>query len=60
MQALFTADDLYKIDLTSGDVEALIANPAILFDAANIAIRGNKLFFINRLDRKLYTISLNK
>lgn len=54
---IYTEDNFYKIDVN----QQLINNIPIenqLFDAINLKVFNNKLFFINRFDKNLYSIDL--
>lgn len=55
---LFTSDDFYKINLQDGSISAIFADPAANLDASNPKIFNQTLLFINRLDKRLYAISL--
>ncbi len=57
MQSFFTADSFYAIDLSDGAVESL-NNPVVAVDATMLRRSGAKLYFINRLDKKLYALTL--
>lgn len=54
---LYTEDDIYQIDLESGFIEQILTNQDGL-DIDLIKIQKNKLFFVNRFDKKLYIINL--
>ena len=57
-RALFTEDGFRAINLQSGAQTILWNDPGIILDATNIKIFGSRLYFINRLDQKLYSLSL--
>lgn len=57
-QALFFADDFFKVNLVDGKVERLLKDNEMPFDAVRLKINNNKLLFINRLDEKLYQFSI--
>mgnify|MGYP001597119239 CR=1 FL=1 len=57
MQSFFTADSFYAIDLSNGAVENL-NSPSVAVDATMLRLSGSKLFFVNRLDKKLYAFTL--
>lgn len=57
--AIYTKDDLYKIDLNN------LAEPQLIFsqwgkniDAVNLETLGNQILFINRYDNQLYGLEL--
>ncbi|MDO8536832.1 MAG: hypothetical protein Q7R94_01135 [bacterium] len=55
---LFTADDFYKVNLSDGAVSSVFAEQAQMLDATELKVFNQTLFFINRLDQRLYAISL--
>ncbi len=57
-KVVFTADDFYRINLGDGSVSQVYADKAQELDAVNPRVFNQTLFFINRLDQKLYAISL--
>lgn len=57
-KSLFTADDVYKIDLTQGNTLPIFDDKSQLFDASSLKVFNQNLFFINRLDNKIYAVSL--
>ncbi|MBU6500453.1 MAG: hypothetical protein KGJ89_01315 [Patescibacteria group bacterium] len=56
--ALFTLDNFYKIDLSSGNVTSVFADLNQKLDAKNLGVFNNTLLFINRYDSLVYAISL--
>lgn len=56
--ALFTADDIYRIDLQTGDIATVFNDQNQSLDVSNVEFENNTLFFVNRYDQKLYAISL--
>lgn len=52
--SLFTADDLFRIDLVDGTFTPVGAAQNGDFDVISPSIRNGILYFINRLDGKLY------
>lgn len=57
-QSLFTDDDFYRIDLTTGELSPLLIAPAGTMDAEKLQIKNGRLYFRNRLDSKIYDFSL--
>jgi hypothetical protein len=57
--ALFTVDDLYRINLQTGAIDAVFNDSTQNLDVSDIKLFNNILFFINRYDNKLYAISLS-
>jgi hypothetical protein len=56
--ALFTADDIYRINLSTGMTDTLFSDSSQNFDVSNVSFENNTLFFVNRYDQKLYGIQL--
>ena len=58
-QSFFTADNIYKISLDDGVASLLsgVANKEV--DVKNMILSGNKLFFLNRADGKIYSLPLS-
>ena len=55
-----TADALYAINLARGALTPIIsASQSFNFDAANLKVYGENVYFVNRNDRKLYRVSLS-
>lgn len=53
-QSLFTEDELIAIDLRSGNILSIFNDPAESVDAERLRMASGKLYFINRLDGRLY------
>jgi hypothetical protein len=58
MMALFTSDDIYKINTATGATDALFSDQTQNLDTSDLKIFNNTLFFINRYDQKLYGLVL--
>src|SRR3989344_800340 len=56
---LFTQDEFYAVNVSDGKTEAVSGVKNLSIDATNLKVFNNTLFFINRLDEKLYAISLD-
>ena len=56
-RAIYTSDDLYKINAATGAASTILANPAQNFDITQVRAANNMLFFVNRYDGKLYGLS---
>lgn len=54
---LYTEDNIYQINLESGFIEPILTNQDGL-DIDLIKIQKNRLFFVNRFDKKLYVVNL--
>jgi hypothetical protein len=57
--ALFTVDDLYRINLQTGAIDTIFNDPTQSLDVSDVKLFNNILFFVNRYDNKLYAISLS-
>jgi hypothetical protein len=56
--ALFTADDIYKINTATGATQALWNDRTQNMDVSDVKLFGYALFFVNRYDQKLYSLTL--
>lgn len=54
--AVFTRDGFYKINIADGSIGEVLGER--LVDGDKLKVFGKNLFFVNRLDKKLYAISL--
>lgn len=57
---LYTEDDIYKIDLNNGRMKVIFDDQTKNFDMDKLQMIDNRIFFINRFDKKLYSIKLNQ
>jgi len=57
---LYTEDDIYKVDLNSGETKIVFNDKTKSFDMDKLQLVNNRIFFINRFDKKLYSINLNQ
>ncbi|OGZ02534.1 MAG: hypothetical protein A2946_01135 [Candidatus Liptonbacteria bacterium RIFCSPLOWO2_01_FULL_53_13] len=57
-RALYTIDDIYRIDLKDGFVEVLWAADDMWIDADAPKVANGKLYLLNRYDKKLYELKL--
>jgi hypothetical protein len=57
-KALFTADDIYSIDPMTGDAKALFSDKTKNLDVSALKIFDGVLYFVNRYDKKLYSLPL--
>jgi hypothetical protein len=55
----FAYDNFYKINAANGDVTPVLENKNGL-DAQSLAVFGDNLYFINRLDGELYSLPIPK
>ncbi len=62
---IYTADSIYTIPLSSEDQRPLgialplfISSDELTIDADQLEVVGNKLYFINRYDNKLYSLDI--
>jgi len=56
--ALFTSDNIYRINTSNGNMDILFDDQNKNMDVSHIKIFNNSLFFINRYDQKLYSLSI--
>ena len=56
-KAVKTSDSFFRISLEDGSVTTISADQSKTFDAKDVQVAGDNLFFINGLDQKLYAIS---
>lgn len=56
---VFSADNFVKINSATGGTETVFNDPSQKLDATILKVFNKTLFFVNRLDQKLYAISLN-
>ena len=57
--ALFTSDDIYKVNTTADTVQSLWSDPTQHIDASDMKFFNNALFFVNRYDQKLYGLTFS-
>ncbi len=57
MMALFTSDDLYKVNTQTGAVQSLWSDATQNVDVSDVKFANNALFFVNRYDQKLYGLT---
>lgn len=57
-KAVYFQDDIYSIDLISGESALLLKGDDILIDTQHLSLGNGKLYFLNRYDSKLYNLSL--
>ena len=57
-QSFMTSDDIYKIDTVNGGTVPIFSDQSQVFDVSRIKAVGGNLFFINRIDKKVYAVSL--
>jgi hypothetical protein len=55
--ALYTSDDLYKMNTATGDLQSLWSDPTQNMDVSDLKFFNNAIFFINRYDQKLYGLT---
>ncbi len=58
MRGIYTDDSLYFINLADGSYGEITANNDMVIDAVNLKVQNNSIYFINRLDDKLYLMPL--
>lgn len=55
---VFSADNFVKINSATGGTETVFNDPSQKLDAAILKVFNKTLFFVNKIDQKLYAISL--
>lgn len=58
MRKVYFQDGIYQIDLTTGGIKAIYEDETPIIDATNLTVLNDKILFINRYDRKLYSLML--
>ncbi len=58
--ALFTSDDIYKINTATGDTQVLWSDQTQNMDVSDMKLFNGTLFFINRYDQKLYGLTFSQ
>ena len=59
-KALFTSDDFFEINVSTGEFKSVFADDTKNLDADGVKIFNQSVFFINRYDKKVYSIALPK
>lgn len=59
-RSLFAVDNIYKINLEDGSASLLLSAKNTNVDVQNPILLGGKLFFLNRIDGKIYSLPLSK
>ena len=59
-RALFTADDIFRINTDDGIASSVFTDAGRSFDVEKPAISGTTFFFINRYDQNLYALPIPK
>jgi hypothetical protein len=57
--ALFTSDDIYKINTATGILQPLWNDQTQNMDVSDVKFFNNALFFVNRYDQKLYGLTFS-
>lgn len=57
-KALFTSDDFFEINVSTGEFRSVFSDSSKNLDADNVKIFNQSVFFINRYDKKVYSIGL--
>lgn len=57
--ALFTSDDIYKINTATGETQSLWSDGTQNMDVSDMKFFNNALFFVNRYDSKLYGLTFS-
>lgn len=59
-KALFTSDDFFETDISTGEIKSVFSDSSKNIDADNVKIFNQSVFFTNRYDKKIYSIDLPK
>ncbi|MDO8664674.1 MAG: hypothetical protein Q7K44_03990 [Candidatus Liptonbacteria bacterium] len=59
-KALFASDDFFEINVSSGEIKSVFSDSSKNLDADDVKIFNQSVFFINRYDKKVYSIALPK
>lgn len=59
-KAIFTSDDFFEINVSTGEFKSVFSDSSKNLDADDVKIFNQSAFFINRYDKKVYSISLPK
>lgn len=57
-KALYTSDDFFEINVSDGNVKTVFSDSTKNLDASDLKIFNQNLFFINRFDKKVYSVPL--
>lgn len=57
-RSVYFQDGIYQIDLATNGIRAIYEDEEPIIDATNLTVLEDKILFINRYDRKLYSLSL--
>ena len=60
MMALFTSDDIYKVNTQTGQTQALWSGQSQNIDATDLKVFNKTLFFTNRYNQELYGLVLSQ
>lgn len=56
-RSFYTNDNIYEMDLASKQQTLIFANSPVKLDIIDLRVDGQKMYFINRYDQKLYQLS---
>jgi hypothetical protein len=56
-KGIYTSDNIFRVDPSTGET-TMLYNAALQLDGTHVKVAGNRLFFINRFDSRLYVLSL--
>ena len=59
-KALFTSDDFFEINVSTGEFKSVFSDDTKNLDADDVKIFNQSVFFINRYDKKVYSVALPK
>lgn len=59
-KSFFTSDNFFEIEVATGNVNTVFNDETANADSSDLKIFNQSVFFINRLDQKIYSVSLPK
>lgn len=57
-RAVYFKDGIYQIDIEKNTIRAIFEDEEPIIDATNLTVLDDRILFINRYDRKLYSLNL--
>ncbi len=59
-KSLFTSDNFFEISVSTGEIKSVFNDQSKNFDADDVKVFNGAVFFINRYDKKVYSVELPK
>lgn len=57
---IFTSDDFFEINISTGNIKNIFNDQGKDIDAENLKVFNQSLFFLNRFDKLIYSLPLDK